>query len=133
MENVHFCPHCGAQITDYDKFCPNCGASLADSKEENPKAASYQSAPSQTYYQPYSATGSSGGSPVAGLVFGILSVVLGGWLWSILGIVFSKPQKNTDSKAKAGFILSIIGLAISLLYTILLIVNIVSYVRTGQI
>lgn len=130
MENIRFCAHCGAQINEGDKFCPNCGAKVEDSATA-PEAATYQASSTGSNYQTYSAahTGSTGGNPLLGLIFGILSIALGGYLWSILGIVFSKPQKDTDSKAKAGFICSLIGLAVSTIYLIVLILQIIGMLQ----
>lgn len=60
----------------------------------------------------------------AGLIVGILSIPCGlliaisGWILGIVGIVINRSHKETE-KTTAGFVLSIIGLVLSVLNSIL--------------
>lgn len=121
METMKFCPKCGKSVSEEDKFCPSCGADLTgdtttnngETKQEEPRIIVQTTSDSK---------------PVLALVFGILAVVLGGILWGILGIYFGKDARSYDSKAKVGYILSIIGICI---WVVALIIIIISAVVAG--
>jgi len=59
----------------------------------------------------------------ASLVFGILSLVLGGFIWNILGLVFGiiSSNRKKNGHATAGIICSMISLTLIVLGIILLI------------
>lgn len=126
MDNVRFCKKCGKVLADGEKFCSNCGAPVEDETTENTTSggtpATYQYVGTQT-----PKTYGNSSYDVAGLIMGILSVVFGGFLFAILGLVFSKKNKDTNGMAKAGYILSIIGLVVSVIYIVLIsVLNVIS-------
>ena len=124
MDNVKFCKKCGKVLDGGEKFCANCGSPVYDETEEyttyGERPVTYNSASKKT-----KGNSSNSNYDIAGLIMGILSVVVGGFLFAILGLVFSKKNKDTNSMAKAGYILSIIGLVVSVLYLVLFVLQIV--------
>lgn len=125
MDDVHFCRNCGKMIQPGEKYCSNCGTPV-----ENGSSGAYPSygndkynaeTPTPAQYRPtYSSSSynSNSGTDIAGFVFGLLSVLFGGFLFVILGFAFSSKNKDTNKFAKAGFVLSIIGIFVSILYTV---------------
>lgn len=111
-----FCPHCGQELKEGSSFCPNCGTKLDGNDNSN----------AGTFYQDNTWSNNENGNVVkdtssyatSTLVFGILALCLGGLLWTILAIVFYCKSDKTDTKAKVGFILAIIG---TVLWSIMLI------------
>ena len=109
-----FCKNCGKEIDDNAVICPSCGVSQDE----------------QLLSQPASG---GGGLGVASLVLGIISIIIGvisggslGWVGAPLGIVGiilgAIGRKNApESKkglANAGFVCSIIGTILCVLFYI---------------
>ena len=113
-----FCNNCGSQVNHDEKYCVACG-------EENPQ-----------YVAPKGrrrASGNVAAAPVTAeeekkaktkatvaLIFGIVSIVLGGWLGLVLSIIalalLKSAKKVGDFKvAKAGKIFAVIGLILSII------------------
>lgn len=120
-----YCSKCGTAIPDDSVFCSSCGATISNSAEQvssQPVIQPAQTVPVIMVTQPNPATTvRSNGAGVAGLVFGILSLCLGwipyiGWLFILLGLIFSivglAKRNATKGAAIAGLILSIIGVFI---------------------
>lgn len=120
-----YCSKCGTAIPDDSVFCSSCGATISNSAEQvtsQPVVQPAQTVPVIMVTQPNPATTvRSNGAGVAGLVFGILSLCLGwipyvGWLFIVLGLIFSivglAKRNATKGAAIAGLILSIIGVFI---------------------
>ncbi|MFA6938633.1 MAG: DUF4190 domain-containing protein [Treponema sp.] len=65
----------------------------------------------------------------ASLVFGILSLVLGGFVWNILGLVFGiiSSNRKKNGHATAGIICSLISLALVIIAIVAIIVLIVVF------
>lgn len=111
-----FCKKCGAQLEDGAKFCPKCGATQ---EEAAPQVAPIAAAPVED-------NGPWKVFAILGLVFGIVGLVFcwaygSGGLISATGLVFSILGKKSTTKAgnaTAGLILSIIGLALSVIFFI---------------
>ncbi len=106
-----FCKNCGKEIDDNTVICPHCGVS----QEE----------------QSLSQTSSGGGLGVASLVLGIISIVIGafsggslGWIGApigIVGIILGAIGRKNAPEAKkglanAGFVCSIIGTILCILF-----------------
>lgn len=121
MDNVKFCKNCGKVIVDGKKFCTNCGAPVQDDNTANTTSSGTPATFTQTNTRAVKSSSNSG-YDIAGFIMGILSVVLGGLLFAILGIVFSSKNKDTNKLAKAGYILSIIGIFVSIIYIVLTVV-----------
>lgn len=72
------------------------------------------------YGQPYGGAPVESSKATAALVLGIISIVFNAcFVPGILAILWGSKEKDYDSKAKAGYILGIIGTALSLLGSIL--------------
>ena len=103
----------------------------AQQPQQNPYQQNAYQDPGQGNYSAYGAPQDAqppkaNGLQIAGLVLGILSIVIGccGWyglIFSIAGIVCSVlgNKDNTSGVGKAGLICSIIGIVIAVLITIL--------------
>lgn len=102
MEEQKFCSSCGSLIKGDDKYCPNCG------KPVNGTSTQTFSATNTNCGQKYNYSSSS--LAIASLVMGILSLFFFGLIFGILAICFGYKEKDTDTKAKTGFILGIIGI-----------------------
>lgn len=123
MTEIRFCSHCGASLDENDIYCPRCGAKVE--KEEKNCDARYEPNQGQSYPETHSQPQNESTSVSNGtltLVFGILSLVLGGILWTILAFVFASKADANDQKTKVGKILAIIG---AILWTIVFILQIV--------
>lgn len=117
-----FCKFCGNEIADGVKYCPKCGA-----------AAETTSAPTvdEVFTSEFTATPTvdpaveqaKNSRATKSLVFGILSLVFGsivGLIFAILGIKNAKAYAELnrgiiEGKAKAGKILSTIGIPLSII------------------
>lgn len=120
MDVKKFCSHCGAPIEGDSKFCSNCGANLEESKAEY-----YQSGNSS--YDPTSNSVSkpaSSSNGIAALIFGILSLFMGGLLFSILAIYFG--SKDDDTMSKVGKVLGIISLVLYAIVIIIVVITVIS-------
>jgi hypothetical protein len=133
MEEYKFCPHCGTKLEGDAKFCPHCGTKVDSSNtyegSVDGQQSNYSSVQnSQPYYDSPSRRSSySPENANLALVFGILAIVLGGVIWGILGLVYASKADPTDSKTKAGKILSIIGIV----FWVILIVIYISILIAG--
>ena len=152
-----FCQSCGKQVPDGQAFCSYCGApqpqepqapvAQATPVQAEPVAQPVvQPAPqpvAQPVAQPAPVTVAqaapvveaapekqSNGVAVAGLVFGILALILGwipvlGWIFCIVGLICSivgmvNVKKKNSGKAPSiiGLITSIVGIVVTLILTI---------------
>ena len=128
MEEIKYCSHCGNMVSSEDTYCSKCGACLKDNSASYESGSNnnnhYYNADTSYRYDETSNNTSFGKDDAKTystmtLVFGILSVVLGGILWAILGLVFASKADPNDSKTKAGKILSIIGIVLWVLIIII--------------
>lgn len=125
MDDVRFCRNCGKMIQPGEKFCSGCGTPVETGSQGAYPSYSDDSRNTETatpaQYHPSTASShsSSSNTDVAGFIFGLLSVIFGGFLFAILGLVFSYKNRTTNKYAKVGFVLSIIGMVVSVIYTIL--------------
>ena len=123
---MNFCPQCGTKIVSSWNVCPNCGHNLK-SELVNQQPTQVQS-PKETYsqqkpqyqprqYQPYgNRSRSNNTNGIVALIFGLLGLfgvipVVG----SIIGIALGAIGKSKDDDprmAKAGLIISIIGIVV---------------------
>ena len=137
---MKYCAHCGSALQDTDAFCTNCGASSVE-KADSGFATAYRPEagfnPADTQSTPLNATdfidpvvaAENKKNATKALVFGILSLVL--CYIPILNIIFAILAKGTGKKvlannptgvakvfARIGNILGIVGLALSIFYTV---------------
>lgn len=129
---MKFCEQCGTKIDDQDTICAYCGQKLAP-KVSNPQEQQYQtgeqtdlthtSASSMRPMQPVDAASKAANT---GLILGLVSLIawflpIAGYPVTICGIVYSVKGLKSDSngKAIAGLILSIMGLIATLINSIL--------------
>ena len=119
-----FCNNCGSQVNHDEKYCVACG-------EENPQyvapkgrrraSGNVATAPATAEAEKKAKT-----KATVALIFGIVSIVLGGgWLGLVLSIIALALLKSTkkvgDFKvAKAGKILAVIGLIMSIISLLLI-------------
>lgn len=145
MIGIHFCPNCGASIDGDRKTCPSCGTLLIDDRTEQNTGAVpplEQSPYSQqggipgfnnpAYYDYYNRnvkrTGGYDGCAVAGMVLGIISIILCcfSWVDAALGVtgivlsVFGMKSCKFKGCAVAGLICSIAGTLLGLLMLIVM-------------
>ncbi len=122
MTELRYCSHCGRQIDENDAYCPHCGAKIE--KEESNYDSRYEPKENQSYqsgnYQGLENKNTNTNDTLT-LVFGILSIVLGGILWTILTFVFAAKADPNDQKTKIGKMLAVIG---CVLWAVLLIIQI---------
>ena len=118
-----FCMKCGKQIGEGSSFCPYCGAKQSDAVQ--PQYGGYGRYPqgyNGGYYygvQPPVQTKPINGCGLAGLILGILSLVLCypffGALLALIGIILSAvglgrmQKRRSHGLAVAGLALSILG------------------------
>lgn len=139
-----FCPNCGTEIREGISFCPNCGTSLV---REEPPVYAEPDVQDQGQAQPvtvyeYTQNGYSQPTPVSApqelpnvLLWGILGFVFADTFFlSFLGIIFSaiglsKANLYTrltgcpvNKGGKVGRILSVVGLIIGIVMTVLFII-----------
>ncbi len=110
-----FCTNCGNQVSDTATFCPYCGSALPVNQPQN----GYQPVQPVQPTQPAPAS-----TPVAGLVLGIIGIVMA-WLFalighivSITGIAISVSEYKKTGKI-TGLVLSIIGEACAIINSVL--------------
>lgn len=121
-----FCDKCGAQLNDNSRVCPQCGAPI-HGEEQNITVTS-------TYAGPL-------GDPKPVLVWGILGLAFScTFFLSFLGIIFSaiglkkaraynQFTNNAQSgQAKTGRILSIVGIPVGIVMTIIFAIYIIAIV-----
>ena len=134
-----FCPNCGMYHGDDSVFCAGCGARL--SGEQSAQQPVYQTpVPPPVYQQPYyqppyhhvPAPDPGKGMGIAGMVLGIISIVLCcGWyisapcgvvglIFSIIGAVKSRKIGSKNGCAIAGIVCSAIGLVMIMLYALVI-------------
>lgn len=125
-----YCEKCGSQINDNSRFCPNCGATISG-EEQNVTAAS-------TYEGPM-------GNPTPVLVWGIIGLAFScSFVLSFLGIIFSiiglNKAKNFaaftgnaySKQASIGRRLSIAGIIVGAIFTVLFIIYIAIIIGMAQ-
>ncbi len=124
MEETKFCPSCGKEVDPNARFCPYCGANLAGNLNSNSSFANTGATPS---YSPSSSnqmnsdnmnsnSGEASDKGIASMICGILGLLPGfGIILCIVAIVLGAPYRKDNSKAKAGFIMGIIGLVFFLI------------------
>ena len=138
---MKYCTHCGNPLQDSDAFCSNCGASAANNNSQIFTPASQpEQDPNKNNYRPASydlenlidpaVAEENRKNATKALVFGILGIVF--CYVPLLGIIFACIAMATGKKvlnnhptgaakvlSTIGNILGIVGLAFSILYTVL--------------
>lgn len=148
--NTMFCTNCGNNIPDGSAACPVCGAPVQVQQPQQPQQPAYQQPAYQqpAYQQPpyqqpmYQQPAADDGSGSV-LTFGILGLALSwipvlGLIFSIIGLkksgAFAAAHGGTCfGKAKAGRILSIIGLVSSIIgniYWLIVIIGVATCAST---
>ncbi len=126
MEEKKFCTHCGHEIDPTATFCPNCGQRVNDDNTVNGVFESNPNTPSENGMFNSSDNNSNKATDTNAtltLVFGILSLVLGGLLWTILAFVFASKADKNDTKTKVGKGLAIAGIVIWSIFVIIMIIS----------
>lgn len=121
-----FCENCGKQIPDGTQVCPYCSAEYAAEEAPNtpPAADSTYAAPAPEPFMtnPYQKQQKPLDYSTISLVLGIVGLVFcfscSGFIINIVGIVFGIKAKN-ESGRQAGLIMSIIGLVLAIITTII--------------
>ena len=121
-----FCENCGKQIPDGTQVCPYCSAEYKAEEAPNtpPAADSTYTAPApepimtNPYQEPKKPLDYTTISIVLGIVGLVFCFSCSGFIINIVGIVFGIKAKN-ESGRQAGFIMSIIGLALAIITTII--------------
>lgn len=134
------CKNCGAEIADNTRFCQFCGSAIeAEAPAEEPivPAAPEAAAPVQPMYAEEPVKG-------PGLVWGLLGVIFADTaILSLLGLIFSivglsKANRYAANgyvltgKDKAGKILSIIGLVLSIVVMVALVIAVIAGVGVAM-
>lgn len=120
-----FCSKCGKKIEDGTKFCPGCG-SKAEAKKETVKAE-----PVKTVKKEES---ESNGLGIAGMVMGIISIILAFFLSvfiliiPIVGLILSCVAKGKKGFKIAGIITNIVAILLSIIMAIIGIVMVGSLI-----
>lgn len=135
-----FCRNCGNQLPEGALFCNACGTKVEAPAQPAPEQPVYnqQPAPEQpAYTQPVYTQPQTNpdveGAATGSLVFGILSLALGG----ILGIIFGKIAQNKANefqmmtgeltgKAKVGNILGRIGVPVGIATLVFYVIYIIA-------
>ncbi len=128
MEEKSFCPHCSKEVDGDATFCPYCGTKL---KKEEFQGEFYSG--NQMYHTESYFSGSETKKQdkdtmsILALIFGICSLVLpfANLATSIVAIIIGSKYKD-DVKAKAGWILGVIGLFVFVLEVVLIVISRVS-------
>ncbi len=108
MEEKRFCAGCGHELEEGASFCTYCGRE-ADNTSGSSQESQYGE---ETTKDSQTQVPQENSNNITTLVFGILAIALGGYLWAILAFVFAGKADANDSKTKAGKILAILGLLI---------------------
>lgn len=117
MEEKRFCAGCGHELEEGASFCTYCGR-----EADNTSGASQENQyGEETTKDSQTQVSQENSYNVTTLVFGILTIALGGYLWAILTFVFARKADKDDTKTKVGKVLAILGLAIWIPLSILLI------------
>ena len=128
MEEKKFCKYCGAEVESNASFCPHCGGSLETTSQQAPGYNENQTTPNNAAHPVANSTTDYG---IIALVFGILSIALGGFLWAILTFVFAAKAPAEDSKAKVGKILAIIGIITWIILLVIVFVTASAAIRAA--
>lgn len=115
MEEKKFCSHCGHEIKQDAIFCPYCGQRVDDDNTVNGVFESNPNTPSGNdmfHSSNNNANQAADNYETLTLVFGILSLVLGGLIWTILAFVFASKADKNDIKTRVGKGLAIAGVVI---------------------
>ena len=121
-----YCPNCGSELTEGAKYCDNCGAALVQQPVQ-------QIQPQQ--YAPVTQPGKHTGFGTAGLVLGIIAVIMSatiilgviGLILGILAIIFGAIAfwgKSRDKYGLAGFICGLIAVILYVIWIVIAIIGI---------
>ena len=126
-----FCSNCGTQNGADAAFCVGCGTKLT-AQQSVPVQQQYYQPPLQPMYQPYyyqpPAPVPGKGMGVAGMVLGIISIVMGlawyisgpcavvGLILSIVSTVKAKKAGGKNGCAVAGIVCSAVGILFAALF-----------------
>lgn len=116
MEEKRFCAGCGHELEEGASFCTYCGRE-ADNTYGSSQESQYGE---ETTKDSQTQVSKENSNNVLTLVFGILAIAMGGYLWAILALVFSGKADKDDTKTKVGKVLAILGLVIWIPLSILL-------------
>lgn len=131
-----FCEKCGGSIGEGVAFCPTCGAPDQQAEAAQPayEQPSYQQPAYQqpAYQQPAAAEHPKRALCIVTLVLGICSLVLC-WAWylglpcAIVGMILGKKalEAGEDGMAKAGRIMSIVGLILGCIFFVIFVIGII--------
>lgn len=120
-----FCENCGKQIPDGTQVCPYCSAEYQTEDSTNTPPVTNTPPINNTYTAPdpfianqkkpldYSAI-----STVLGIVGLVFCFSCSGFIINIIGLIFGIKAKN-ESGRNAGLVMSIIGLILAIITTIL--------------
>ena len=107
-----FCPNCGNHVNDESKFCPTCGSCLIN--KQNADSFPQQAPPQQ--HQPSRTFSMSEND-----IFAIAGFILA-FIFPIVGLILSKIALGRDTNyktlAKAGFVISIVNIVLSVVATV---------------
>lgn len=124
----NFCPNCGTSVESTWRVCPDCGQSLTSDSVTPSYAPQPVQAPTQTYGQtPTPAhvySGSGNGFGIAGLILGLIGLVLPFFIFNVVAIILGGVGRNRDDSpglATAGLVLGIIGLVISIMVLVFIV------------
>ncbi len=135
MDDVRFCKNCGRMIQPGEKFCANCGTPVDEASHGAVPndSTQYNSTASPKILRPSSNPRpvENSGTDVAGFVCGLLSLILGSLPLAIIGMVLSFRGKGETKLGKAGFIISTIGLFVSVVSCIIMIFYFLGYIHMG--
>ncbi len=115
-----YCNQCGNKIEDNSKFCGNCGATMVNQPVQQTQQH-YARSPQRIKHS---------GFGIAGLVLGIISVVMSstlllwfiGFILGILAIIFGAIAywgKPRDKYGLAGFICGLVAVIVAMVWFII--------------
>ena len=108
MEEKRFCAGCGHELEEGASFCTYCGR-----EADNTSGASQENQyGEETTKDSQTQVSQENSNNVLTLVFGILAIAMGGYLWALLALVFASNADKNDTKTKTGKVLAILGLLI---------------------